>query len=500
MRRAFFTAAASRMLGMIAVLGALCATRATTCAAATVATEHAVATVATEHAATTLAAPATTRAVTERAPSVVDSWAAAADTSFGRYLQSLHDSSDVFFRTIVAPVDTAGLDSVLAVRLAHPATERATVAGAWRPVIGPWLGFNRVDGPGYGGAVAVGRRRGLGVLGGRAAYAVAAKTWLGSGEYVKTLHREGLDWKLDLEAGRSTASMDRERSDIRLGALRAFLTGNDTRRYLRHDGFDAALDVEHPAWRGGLAYRDMNESPLEVRARWNLTGGALAVADNLPAARGHVHELGYTLGVRTPWIPFTAEAEYFTSSRKLGSAFEYRRYRVGLGGDLPIRRTFTLVPQVEYGRLTGDPLPQESFYLGGSRTLRSLEGDALGGTGLTLARLDLLELPDMLEVLHVPHPAMLPLQLGAFVATGAVWGVDPYGGPTRPGVDFAEEPEFRSEAGVSILYRPGLPDPSTYLEIGWGWPLGAHSGPARLSVSYSRGVDLVKPFGHDDSR
>jgi len=433
-----------------------------------------------------------------RAATAADSSAAPADTSFGRYLDALHDSSDVFFRTIVQPVDTTGLDSVLAVRLAHPARERTRAT--WRPEVGPWLGFNRVDGPVYGGALAIGSRRSLGVLGGRAGYAVASKTWLGSGEYVKTLHHGTLDWKLDVEAGRLTASMDRERSDLRLGALRAFLSGNDTRRYLRHDGLDAALDVEHPAWRGRIGYRDLNESPLDVHARWDLFGGSLAVDDNLPAVRGHVHELGYALGARTPWLPFTAEAEYFTSSRKIGSDFEYRRYRLALGGDLPLGKVLALVPQVEYGRLTGEPLPQESFYLGGSRTLRSIEGDAFGGTGLTLARLDLLELPDVLEVLHVPHPALLPLQVGAFVATGAVWGVDPYGGPTRPGVDFAEEPEFRSEAGVSILYRPGLPDPSTYAQIGWGWPLGSHSGPPRFSVSYTRGVDLVKPFGRDDDR
>jgi hypothetical protein len=210
-----------------------------------------------------------------------------------------------------------------------------------------------------------------------------------------------------------------------------------------------------------------------------------------------VHELDYTVAARTPWLPFTAEAEYATSSRKIGSDFEYRRYRVGLGGDFALGRTFALVPQFAYGRLTGDALPQESFYLGGSRTLRSIEGDAIGGTGMTLARLDLLELPDVLALLHVPHPALLPLQVGAFVATGAVWGVDPYGGPTRRGIDLPEEEEFRHEAGVSLLYRPGLPDPTTYVQLGWAWPLGTHSGPPRFSLSYTRGVDLVKPFGRD---
>lgn len=423
--------------------------------------------------------------------------AAPPDTALGRYLGSLRDSSDAFFPTIVTPVDTTGLDSVLAVRLAHPGKERITSPSTWKPSVGPWLGFNRIDGPVYGGAVAIGRLRGLGVLGGRAGYGVASDTWLGAGEYSKTLSTGNLDWRFDAEAGRLTASVDRERSDLRLGALRAFLTGNDTRRYLRHDGLATTLAVEHPAWRGSLRYRDMLESPLDVHARWSLVSGSLAVSDNLAAVRGHVHELDYTVGARTPWLPFTAEAEYATSSRKIASDFEYRRYRVGLGGDFALGRTFALVPQFTYGRLTGDALPQASFYLGGSRTLRSLEGDAIGGTGMTLARLDLLELPDVLALLHVPHPALLPLQVGTFVATGAVWGVDPYGGPTRRGIDLPEEQEFRHEVGVSLLYRPGLPEPSTYVLLGYAWPIGPHSGAPRFSVSYSRGIDLVKPFGRD---
>lgn len=422
---------------------------------------------------------------------------APADTSLGRYLDTLRDSSDAYFRTIVTPVDTTGLDSVLAVRLAHPGKERFSNAGAWRPAFGPWLGFNRIDGPVYGGAVAIGRRRSLGVLGGRAGYAVASDTWLGAGEYSKTLETGPLDWRFDAAAGRLTAGIDRERSDLRLGALRAFLTGNDTRRYLRHDGLSTTLAVEHPVWRGSVRYRDMLESPLDVHARWSLLSGSLAVSDNLNAAKGHVHELDYTLGARTPWLPFTAEVEYATSSGKVGSDFEYRRYRLGLGGDLALGRSFALVPQFAYGRLTGDALPQASFYLGGSRTLRSVEGDAIGGTGMTLARLDLVELPDVLELLHVPHPALLPLQVGVFAATGAVWGVDPYGGPTRRGTDLPEEQEFRHEIGASILYRPGLPDPGTFVQFGWAWPVGSHSGPPRFSLSYSRGIDLVKPFGRD---
>jgi hypothetical protein len=423
---------------------------------------------------------------------------APADSSFGEYLETLRDSTDIYFGSTVAPVDTAGLDSALAAGLALPASSSRAVPGTWRPRVGPWLGFNRVNGPVYGATLAGGRRRGLGELSGRAGYAVGSDEWLGSGGYTKALRRAGVDWAFTGEAGRWTASMDRERSDTRLAALRAFVAGTDTRRYLRRDGLDLALNADHGWWRGRIGYRDLRESPLEPTARWSLFSSSLNVPDNLAAARGTNHELGYLLGARTPWVPFTAEAEHFSSSEEIGSDFEYRRTRLSLGGDIGVGQILAIVPQFSYGRLSGDAVPQASFYLGGMHSMRSLPGASRGGTGLALAKLDVLGLPDLLAVLRIPHPAMLPIQAGAFVATGAVWGVDPYGGPSRPGLDWPNAADYVHEAGVSLIYRPGIPDPASFMQFSWAWPVGPHPGRPRFSVTYSRGVDLVKAFGVGD--
>jgi len=420
---------------------------------------------------------------------------APADTSFGRYLEALRDSTDLYFGPTVAPVDTAGLDSALAAGLARGPYSSSRVPGTWRLRAWPWLSFNRVDGPVYGGSVTTGRSRGTGQIGGRLGYAVGADEWLGVGTYRKAHRRGMIDWSFGAEAGRWTVSMDRERPTLDLAAFRAFVSGTDTRRYLRRDGLEVGLNADHAWWRGRVSYRDVLESPLEPTARWSVFRENLTVPENLPAAGGRNHELGYLLAARTPWLPFTAEAEHHTSSGAIGSDFEYRRTRLSIGGDLSIGQTFAIVPQVSYGRLSGDPVPQAAFYLGGMHTMRSLQGSVLGGTGMFLAKLDVLELPDLLEVLRIPHPAMLPIQVGAFVATGAVWGPDPYGGPTRPGVDWPNREDFVHEAGASILYRPGIPDPSTYMALSWAWPIGPHAGPPRFTVSYTRGVDLVLPFG-----
>ena len=93
---------------------------------------------------------------------------------------------------------------------------------------------------------------------------------------------------------------------------------------------------------------------------------------------------------------------------------------------------------------------------------------------------------------------MTPIQLAAFVATGSVWGTDPYGGPARAGNDWPDRDTFISDTGFTILYRPGLPDPWSYLRINWGWRLGPGGGKYLVSVGYSHAVDLVRVFGGGD--
>jgi len=427
-----------------------------------------------------------------------DSLGATADSSLARYLQSLRDSTDLYFAGSAPPVDTTGLDSAQAFAFAHPGrhyqSHRLSL-GAW-----PWVGFNRVDGPRYGAGASFGRRGWIGEFTGKVAYAVGPDTWLGSGRWDKWLREGTRRWKFSIEAGRLTALMNRDRVDPYFSELQGFLTGNDTQRYLRRDGLEAAVAVAHPAWRGAVTFRDQLESPLPVTASWSLTDDPLTVPDNLPATRARVHELGYSLAMRVPLTNFTAEGGYWSSSHSIGSSLEYRRARVALGGDIGLGRWFALIPQAAYGHATGEAVPQEAFFLGGTTSLRSIHGDTYGGTGVALARLDLYEMPDILEVLHLPHPAMTPIQLAAFVATGSVWGTDPYGGPPREGGDWPDKDDFIGDAGVSVLYRPGLPDPAAYLKINWGWRLGPGGGNYLVSVAYSHAVDLVRRVAADDDQ
>jgi hypothetical protein len=80
-----------------------------------------------------------------------------------------------------------------------------------------------------------------------------------------------------------------------------------------------------------------------------------------------------------------------------------------------------------------------------------------------------------------------------FGATGAVWGIDPYGGPTRPGGRWPERELWKGEVGFSLIYRPGVPDASHVLMFSIAQVL-ERDGNYKISVSTSRTLDLIRPF------
>ena len=417
---------------------------------------------------------------------------APADSALKRFLGGLSDSTDAYFGMSAQPADTAGLDSALAYGLEHPgARPRQRLAAEYVP----WFGFSRVDGGVFGGGVAIGRRAELGRVSGRLGWSNGPDVVLGEGAYEKSVRREDALWRLRLSAARSTEGMDRDFGDVRLAQVRALLAGRDTKHYLRRDGFRAQLVRETPTLYLAARFRDELESPMPVYATWNLINAEPLVTDNLPATKGRAHELTYSTTFRVGRSPLYGEADYATSSGAIGSDFEYRRTRLATGADLAIGRWLAVVPQATYGRMTGDLVPQAAFYLGGSRTLRGARGSSLGGTGMALGRLDLIATPDVLALAHIPHPDAFPLQAGAFGGIGTVWGRDPYGGPGGVEEAWPEHADWRSELGLSLLYRPGLPDPNAFMNFSYAWNVGPHSSTGRFILTYTRGLNLLRPLG-----
>jgi len=414
---------------------------------------------------------------------------APADSALRRYLGGLSDSTDTYFGRSAAPLDTAGLDSALAFGLAHPGHRVGRRQLGFELI--PTFRFNRADGPVYGGTVGVGSAPDAGSVTGRASYAVGQRDWIGGASYDKSLTRGDAMWKLDVSGGRRTQIIDRESSDKTLASVRALLSGSDSRHYMREAGFTVSLERETAVWRAKAGFADEVQKPLSTTTTWSLMGNRADPEFNLGARHGRMRELSYEVGVQLPVVPVFLQTEYQTAGDAIGSDFEYRRYRVTASGDWSTGPSVSIVPQVTYGRLTGEAIPQAAFYLGGSHTLRSVVGSSMGGTGLTLARVDLIGHDDVLALLHVPHPDAFPIHLGAFAATGATWGVDPYGGPTVPGIDWPNREDWLHEAGVQVLYRPGIPETDGYVRISYAQPLGPTDRGGRWSFTYTRALDLV---------
>jgi hypothetical protein len=427
--------------------------------------------------------------------------------TLGGWMRSLADSTDRYFGRSAAPVDTAGLDSALAAELAEPRRSRRRRDLSLTPA--PWLFFDRADGPLWGASLGIGEpEHAAGRLTPRAGYAVGPNEWRGGARYQKvwqgrrerSVSRRRLGpreveprWTLDVNGGRFENLVDPEKRMTFFRLVRAFVPGTDREHYFLREGVRVGIERATDTWRVGLAYRNHLEKPLATTTTWNLLRNEPSLIFNLPAAEGRAVETRADFGIRVPRYGVQTDAWIGVASEGLGSDFDYTRTRIAVGIERPLGRIASLLPQLEYGRLTGDAIPQASFYLGGSHSLRSFPTGSFGGTVKALGRLDLYFPQDLLALARIPHPAMLPISLGLFAATGAVAGTDPYGGPAVEGEAWPDESAWKSEAGAALLWRPGIPSPIGFVRFDAAWRLGPGDG-NRFSLEYSVPMDLLKAF------
>jgi hypothetical protein len=436
------------------------------------------------------------------APHLSHAETASADTSLDRYFGQLSDSTDTYFGRTAAPTDTSGLDS---------ARTRALVLGLGVPAGGrmhwsafPRYRFNRVDGNVWGASGSMSRIRPFVQLTGVVEYETGPARWIWNGDLQRRMGPPDARWRFDLHGGRETAPMDRareQRADAFGTTIGAWLRGTDRRWLFDRSGFEATLQREIA--RGGVSggYRDMVETPRAVTRSNGPFGSTLDPGDNLAATGGRAREYVFSAWQTAPRLPVTGEIEYRTSRRALGSDFEYRLTRAALGSEFAIGRWSSLVMHGVYGRASGDVPAQSHFFTGGPFALEARGTERLGGTGVALGRVDWIGTQDILALAHIPHPAMLPLALSAFAASGTAWGSDPFGGVARPGNAWPTNPDWRSEAGVALIWQPGIPDPANMARFGVAWPVGPASHNAQFYVAFSHAMFLLeKPERADQDR
>jgi len=411
------------------------------------------------------------------------------DSAVRDFLRALSDSTTDYFGASAAARDTTGLDSMLAARLAGAPGPPRRVPKTFVPA----LRFNRADAVVYELGYMIGTPRSrMGEVFGSAAYANGPDEWLWRARFTRSFGDPLVPWRFRAYGENQTEVMDRERSGSTLSSLRALVSGTDRQSYFRAAGYGATLRRDETRWDAEISWRDAVHSPLQTMATWNLVDNDLSIVENLQAAPGRVREVG--IGARTDLYLIPAEAEfvYETAGKATGSDYTFRRTRAAVAGNWGMGKFAAFVPQAAYGRLNGDVIPQAMFYLGSSSLVRSRTKDPRSGTGYAAGRLEVIGTQDILSLMHIPHPAMFPTQLGAFIASGAVWGPDAYGSTEREGLDWPNGEHWVSETGVSLIYQPGLPDPTYMVRIHYIVPLGPNDVEGRWSLTFSKAFESFR--------
>jgi hypothetical protein len=416
------------------------------------------------------------------------------DSLLNDYVRQMRDTTDKWFGSTAAPLDTAGLDSALAAGLLHPGHGRhirRKLSFDW----GPSLGFNRADGAQLGASVSLGTRW-LSGLSGRLQYTTGTHDVLGEGGWAHSWRVDPLHARLGLKlaAGRYTLAFDRDYYEPILTSLNALFAGQDYHHYLRRDGFVSSLRLSAESGFVLAGWRDQLESPLPYTTDWYVFGHGPVVPFNDAATSGRVSELTFGADADIPGTRFRVNAMHWTSDPQLNSDMLYRRTRVTAGGDVSLGAHLSLVPQATYGVLRGGTPRQESFYLGGVANLRTLKRNELAGAGRAYGRVDLILVDDLGRPLRLPIPARLPLQVGLFAGSGAVWGRDPVTGDAVPTSRLTpNRDEFLSEVGVGVLLRLGIPSPLTSMRFEVAFPIGPDGRSTGYALALQEPLNLLPP-------
>ncbi len=442
---------------------------------------------------TSVAAPRDSTTAPPRDTTAAAPRAAATDSvpPLDRFLQGLSDSTDVRYGSVAAPIDKAGLDSALAAALSGlgPARPRGRITYGFFPT----FTFDRADGPAWGGWAALGVR-GYGRLTGRISYAVGPNDWRGDADWSRGWGGTGTaaSWSTRIGVGRTAESLDSDARRSLINTVRALGWGRDLQDYQLRDGLRARIEREAHSVRVGLAYRNQLESPLITTTSWNLAHDPLLRPENRPGTLRRIREAELEATWRVPRIPLWLEGEGRISDAAIGSRSDYQRLRFAAASDIALGRWATATGQATYGRVWGETLPQNAAYLGGSQTLRSVTRGDIVGSGRVFGRIEVIETPDLLWWVPGTAGALLNLQVAGVLAAGGVFGTEPFTGQPFAGTSWPALHDWKSEAGIGLLYRPGLPDPRMFYRVDLTHALGPGESGWKTLFSVSTTFNLVR--------
>jgi hypothetical protein len=400
---------------------------------------------------------------------------AAADTSLDAYLSGLRDSTHVFFRGDTLVFDTTATDSLDRLYRQHPELAPRQPRGEFDArragsENSPLMRIDEVEGLYTGARLQLnGSGRGPGALAGTAGWSFGlheARYALG---WTRSFGGEDRALAVHLSAYRSTQGLDAAQVEPEPLLAGPRLPAARDELWFRREGWRARA-LARTRWLAFEAsYRDEQAHPLEYPGSFSglLVNGSPQDRRSLP---GTVRALGAAVALGSRGVDGLLRAGFEHAG--LGGKFEFDRVRVNAARMFRIGSVGLLALQAEWSSADSGAPAQERFYAGGASALQAYQVGALAGRQMYLGRATLLLGNDVLALAHVPHPRWLPLSLGLFAETGAVPDLPPGAGlsPRKPRGD-----AWASDVGVGLWYRPGLPDPLSYLKFSASMPVGPHN-------------------------
>ena len=276
----------------------------------------------------------------------------------------------------------------------------------------------------------------------------------------------------------------------------AIVGGYDARSYLREEGGELRFSWKpYRTWTLQTALLRTHQAPSPLTSSEHIFGSDRWMEQNALAKRwtgtgielSASHRPRYSEDVVLPGTYITANVR--THGGALSSGPEFTHASVsGKQIWLP-RGKDELYVIADLGFTGGDAPPQFAQDLGGHGGLRGFEPRFVTGTHRAFLRAQFAWANDKVGKIKTPIFGKTKLRFVPFAEVGSVWGTD----PIHDAGDLADLPDRNQvhwDLGVGLRRNVDSSGLLSYLQVDFAWPMGADTGPARITLTLSaRGFD-----------
>lgn len=280
--------------------------------------------------------------------------------------------------------------------------------------------------------------------------------------------------------------------------LLTFVGGYDARSYLREEGGEVRLSFRPtPGWTVQTALLRTHQAPSPLRADFHLFGSDRWMEQNAEVDRWTGTGLlllaerrpRYSEDVVLPGL--YARAKVLTYRGALSSGSEFSRWALEGRRVWQPRGRDELYVAADLA-ITAGSQPGPSQFLqdiGGHGGLRGFEPRFVVGTQRAFIRTQFAWANNTLGQIKLPVVGKTKLRLVPFAEVGSVWGRTDRG---LRGSDLSlpDRSDIHWDLGLGLRRIVDSSGLLSYLQVDFAWPMGADTGPARITLTLSsRGFD-----------